>query len=115
MKAFMAQHRYSGRRSAGELLDRLRRAPTGLAGDSETDAKGELVRALATPWLLFRRKLPSSPRASNTPSLSCRMARSSCPSPVPADLRRPDPRRAGLLVTCVPKMTLRKARYFNRL
>lgn len=47
MRAFMAQHRYSGRRSAGELLDRLRRAPKGLAGDSETDAKGELVRALA--------------------------------------------------------------------
>lgn len=47
MRAFMAQHRYSGRRSAGELLDRLRRAPTSLAGDSETDAKGELVRALA--------------------------------------------------------------------
>jgi len=48
MKAFMAQHRYSGRRSAGELLDRLRRAPTGLAGDCEADAKGELVRALAS-------------------------------------------------------------------
>ena len=46
MKAFMAQHRYSGRRSAGELLERLRRAPTGLAGDNEADAKGELVR----PW-----------------------------------------------------------------
>jgi transposase len=48
MKAFMAQHRYSGRRSAGELLERLRRAPTGLAGDNETDAKGELARALAS-------------------------------------------------------------------
>lgn len=48
IKAFMAQHRYSGRRSPGELLDRLRRAPTGLAGDSEADAKGELVRALAS-------------------------------------------------------------------
>ena len=48
LNAFLAQHRYSGRRSAGELLDRLRRAPTGRAGDSETDAKGELVRALAS-------------------------------------------------------------------
>lgn len=47
LKAFLAQHRYSGRRSASELLDRLRRAPNGLAGDGETDAKGELVRALA--------------------------------------------------------------------
>ena len=47
IKAFMAQHRYCGRRSASELLARLRRAPPGLAGDSEADAKGELVRAWA--------------------------------------------------------------------
>lgn len=47
IKAFMAQHRYCGRRSAGELLVRLRNAPAGLAGDSETEAKGEIVRALA--------------------------------------------------------------------
>jgi transposase len=47
IKAFMAQHRYCGRRSAAELLARLRAAPTGLAGDTEADAKGELVRALA--------------------------------------------------------------------
>jgi transposase len=57
MKAFMAQHRSSGRRSAGELLDRLRRAPTGLAGDSETDAKGELVRALATPLVAVQAQI----------------------------------------------------------
>lgn len=47
LKAFLAQHRYSGRRSPGALLERLRRAPSGLAGDGETDAKGELARALA--------------------------------------------------------------------
>jgi len=46
MRAFMAQHRYCGRRSAEDLLERLRAAPTGLAGDAEADAKGELVRAL---------------------------------------------------------------------
>jgi transposase len=46
MRSFMAQHRYSGRRSADELLARLRAAPTGLAGEAETDAKGEIVRAL---------------------------------------------------------------------
>jgi transposase len=45
LKAFMAQHRYCGRRTASELLARLRSAPPGLAGDSEADAKGELVRA----------------------------------------------------------------------
>jgi transposase len=46
MAAFLAQHRYSGRRSAEELLARLRAAPRGLAGAAEADAKGELVRAL---------------------------------------------------------------------
>lgn len=46
MQAFMAQNRYAGRRSADELLQRLRAAPAGLAGDAEADAKGEIVRAL---------------------------------------------------------------------
>lgn len=47
LASFLAQHRYSGRRSPAELLARLRAAPTGLAQEAETDAKGELVRALA--------------------------------------------------------------------
>jgi len=47
LTTFMAQHRYCGRRSAAELLNRLRAAPTGLAGETEADAKGELVRSLA--------------------------------------------------------------------
>ena len=47
MAAFMARHGYCGRRSARELLDRLREAPTGLAGELEAEAKGECVRALA--------------------------------------------------------------------
>ena len=46
MRAFMAQNRYCGRRSAEELLARLRAAPQGLAGEAEADAKGEMVRAL---------------------------------------------------------------------
>ncbi|WP_346294340.1 IS110 family transposase [Sphaerothrix gracilis] len=46
MAAFMAQARYSGRRSAAQLLGRLRAAPTGLAGRDESEAKGEIVRAL---------------------------------------------------------------------
>jgi transposase len=48
LAAFLAQHRYCGRRSGDELLARLRAAPAGLAGAAEADAKGELVRALAT-------------------------------------------------------------------
>jgi transposase len=46
MAAFMARHAYCGRRTARELLDRLRAAPRGLAGELEADAKGECVRAL---------------------------------------------------------------------
>ena len=47
MAAFMASHSYCGRRSAAELLARLRAAPTGLAGDAEVEACGELARLLA--------------------------------------------------------------------
>jgi transposase len=46
LAAFLAQHRYSGRRTPEELLARLQAAPKGLAGEAETDAKGEIVRAL---------------------------------------------------------------------
>ena len=43
LAGFLAQHRYCGRRSPEALLERLRSAPEGGAGE----AKGELVRALA--------------------------------------------------------------------
>jgi transposase len=46
MAAFMAQHAYCGRRSARELLERLRAAPRSVAGKLEAEAKGECVRAL---------------------------------------------------------------------
>lgn len=45
--AFLAQHRYCGRRSSAELLERLRAAPAGHAEEFEADAKGTLVQALA--------------------------------------------------------------------
>jgi transposase len=47
LAAFLAQHAYTGRRSPAELLERLRAAPAGLAGNAESQAKGELARALA--------------------------------------------------------------------
>jgi transposase len=47
LKAFLASQSYCGRRSPAELLARLRAAPTGLAGEAEAEAKGEMVRALA--------------------------------------------------------------------
>jgi len=46
MAAFLARHAYSGRRNPGDLLARLREAPTSRAGDLEAEAKGECVRAL---------------------------------------------------------------------
>ena len=43
---FLTTHRYSGRRVPTELLELLRAAPTGLAGEIEEEVKGELVRSL---------------------------------------------------------------------
>jgi transposase len=47
LAGFLAEHRYSGRRSPEALLERLRRAPEGCIGAAEGEAKGDLVRALA--------------------------------------------------------------------
>jgi transposase len=47
MAAFCAQHAYSGRRSADELLARLHQAPAVAVGESEMEAKGELTLSLA--------------------------------------------------------------------
>jgi transposase len=46
MAAFCAQHAYSGRRSAEELLDRLHQAPAVALGELEMEAKGELALSL---------------------------------------------------------------------
>lgn len=48
MAQFLGRHGYSGRRNPEHLLERLRSAPKGLGGPREEDAKGDLVRALAT-------------------------------------------------------------------
>lgn len=46
LASFLARHAYCGRRPAAELLERLRRAPSGLTGDAEAAASGELVLAM---------------------------------------------------------------------
>ena len=46
MAAFCAQHAYSGRRSAEELLERLHQAPAATQGELEMAAKGELALSL---------------------------------------------------------------------
>ena len=48
LASFLAQHGYCGRRSAADLLQRLRAAPVGRADELEADAKGTLAQALAT-------------------------------------------------------------------
>jgi transposase len=47
LAGFLAQHQYCGRRSPEALLQRLHAAPEGCAGETESEAKGELVRAVA--------------------------------------------------------------------
>ena len=46
LAAFLARHRYSGRKSAADLLARLRFAPTGRAGESEAEARRQIVLGL---------------------------------------------------------------------
>jgi transposase len=48
LAAFLARNSYSGRRTPDELLERLRSAPTGLAGPLEQEAKGEAVLDLVS-------------------------------------------------------------------
>lgn len=47
LAAFLSQQHYSGRRSASEVLARLRGAPVSVCSSVEAAAKGELVKALA--------------------------------------------------------------------
>lgn len=47
LAGFLAQHSYCGRRTAAELLARLRASPTGRCGEAEEEACGEIVRGLA--------------------------------------------------------------------
>lgn len=46
LESFLARHRYSGRRPAAELLDRLRSAPEGRAGALESEARRGAVLGL---------------------------------------------------------------------
>jgi transposase len=46
LAAFLARHRYSGRKNPDELLTRLRTAPTGRAGHMEIEARRNVVLAL---------------------------------------------------------------------
>jgi len=46
MESFLARHRYCGRRSPEELLQRMHRAPTGRAGELESEARRTAVLGL---------------------------------------------------------------------
>ncbi len=47
LAAFLARNGYCGRRSAAQLLDRLRAAPQGRTGELESEARRQVVLALA--------------------------------------------------------------------
>ncbi len=47
LAGFLARHGYCGRRSPAELLERLRQAPQGRAGEVEQEARRQVVLALA--------------------------------------------------------------------
>lgn len=47
LESFLSRHAYSGRRTAGELLSRLRGAPTAVTGELEQDARRSVVLGLA--------------------------------------------------------------------
>ena len=46
LATFLARQHYSGRRTARQLLDKLRAAPTGRASQAETAARRQLIRGL---------------------------------------------------------------------
>lgn len=46
LAGFLARHRYSGRRDPEELLERMRSAPAGRAGELETEARRAVVAGL---------------------------------------------------------------------
>lgn len=48
LAGFLARNRYSGRRTPEELLERLRTAPEGRAGETELEARRQIVLALVT-------------------------------------------------------------------
>jgi transposase len=48
LAAFLARNGYCGRRSAAQLLDRLRTAPQGRTGELESEARRQVVLALAS-------------------------------------------------------------------
>lgn len=48
MDAFLARHGYSGKKTASELLGRLRSAPTGTAGEAETEALRAVVLGMVS-------------------------------------------------------------------
>ncbi len=57
LAAFLAAHRYSGRRAVPELLRRLQQAPLVPCGEAEQEAKGESVRAVGAVLEALLRQL----------------------------------------------------------
>jgi len=63
MTGFLRKHGYSGRRSAAELLERLRAAPAGLADGPESEARRDAVLAMIRVVRVLNRSIKDLDRS----------------------------------------------------
>lgn len=63
MAAFLKKHRYSGQRSAAELVDRLRTAPAGATDGSASRAQGDVVLAMVRVLRALNRSIKDLERS----------------------------------------------------
>ena len=106
LAGFLAQHQYCGRRSPEALLERLRGAPDGRAGEAEADARGELVRALARALQALIAELAQLTSRIEQPGRRSarRPGRDVLPQGRPG-VCRPDPGRARRRARALPERT----------
>jgi transposase len=75
LAAFLAAHRYAGRKTAVQLLARLRSAPAGRAGEIETRTRRSVVLGLCAPCRCWASRSHSSRHRSPRRSRSMRRPR----------------------------------------
>ena len=95
LTGFLVKHGYSGRRPAGELLTRLRQAPTGTGDETLTEAVHDAVLALVAVLTAIGGALKNLDRSVAAHLGEHRTGRSSRRCKVGSDQRRPGARRVG--------------------
>jgi hypothetical protein len=110
MAAFMSRHAYSGRRSARELVERLRAAPRSIAGELEPRPRASACVRSSRCCARWSRSSRRSRRPSSTPSTHTPTARSSrrCSAAVACVRRRSSPRSATIVAASCPAITSRQ-------